>query len=88
MDDIELDELSRDEIISWKHHPITRLLIKGLKGDLEFLRGNWEDGVFIKDTVEETALVNVKVFGQVSGILSIFEWLENLGVENDNSNRV
>ena len=86
--DLELEQLGKNEVISWKQHPVTQLLIKSLKGDLLYRREAWEDGDYLHDTSEKTAIINTKVVGEITTIKSIIEWIEHLGEEHDYTDRL
>lgn len=86
--DLDLDMVGKNELVSWKQHPVTQLLIKSLKGDLLYRREAWEDGAYLQETVEKTAIINTKVVGEITTIKSIIEWIEHLGEEYDHTDRV
>jgi hypothetical protein len=77
--DAGLDEISKEELINWKHHPITKLLVKSLQGDIQYRVEAWGDGDYLKQSVEETALINAKAVGEINTMRSTIEWIEYLG---------
>ena len=77
--------IPKGEFRSWYGNPVTQYLLASLKADLLGMVNQWQSGIHLKDTVEETALENVKLVAKSQATEEIVTFIEEMrysGEEN------
>ena len=63
--------VGEDDFKEWLLHPITKLAVTWHKRLIEEAKDNWVSRDFVRQSIEETVLVNAEALGKVQGLATL-----------------
>lgn len=66
-------EVTPEEFLEWKQHPVSRLMMKLLRIWEDSLKEQWAAGAFSGEDLESTSLANAAALGEVNILRRIQE---------------
>jgi len=67
----EMGKLEQEDLLNWRRHPVTQMVLEVLQVQLTGLQEQWASGVFQKDDGQSTVEANAAALGEVQCIQRI-----------------